>query len=161
MPENGRQHRGNGMLLFSGRCHLPNVTAVERLKSRWAMTAISLRVMEPSARKSDADDLHQIPLHESMIGRWRMLVAPVSRCMARSMSGVCQSLSSPRPSGHPRSCWQRSNPHFVAVDIISAWEKWGPISHLLVLADDLMRVFERRAVDGLVQNSGPLFLISS
>ena len=61
MPENGRQHRGNGMMVFFGRCHLPNVTAVERLKSRWALilsmstrvaiTARSLRVMVPSARK--------------------------------------------------------------------------------------------------------------
>ena len=59
-----------------GRCHLPNVTAVERLKSRWAMippmstrvamTARSLRVMVPSVRKSDLDVLHQIPLQERM-----------------------------------------------------------------------------------------------
>ena len=68
-----------------------------------------------------------------------------------------ESITAP-PSGRPRTCWQRSNSHFVAVNVISAWEKWGPISHPLVLAGDLMRVFEGRAVDGLVQNSGPPLL---
>ena len=72
VSENGRQHRGDGMVLFLGRCHPPNVTAVERLKSRWAMiqpmstrvamTTRSPRVMVPSVRKSDADVLHQIPI---------------------------------------------------------------------------------------------------
>ena len=93
---NGRQHRGNGMVVFFRWCHLPNVTAVEWLKSRWAMippmstrvAKSSLRMMVPSARKSDADDLHHIPLQERMTGRWRMLVASVSRYMARSMSGL-------------------------------------------------------------------------
>ena len=28
---------GEGDVFFFGRCHLPNVTAVDRLKSRWAM----------------------------------------------------------------------------------------------------------------------------
>ena len=63
--------------------------------------------------------------------------------------------------GCPRSRWQRSNSHFVAVIIISVWEKYGPISHPLVLADYLMRVFERQVVGGLLQNSRHLFLISS
>ena len=30
-----------------------------------------------------------------------------------------ESITAP-PSGRPRSYWQRSNPHFVAVDVISA-----------------------------------------
>ena len=37
MPENGRQHRGDRMVVFFGRCHPSNVIAVERLKSRWVM----------------------------------------------------------------------------------------------------------------------------
>ena len=66
------------MVIFFGRCHLPNVTAVERLKSVGDDTTdehtgsddseIS-RVMVPSVRKSDADALHQIPLQERMTGR--------------------------------------------------------------------------------------------
>ena len=66
------------MVDFFERYHLPNVTAVERLKSLWAMippmitrvamTARSLRVMVPSVTKSDADAL-QIPLQERMTGR--------------------------------------------------------------------------------------------
>ena len=70
MPENGRQHRGNETVVFFERCHLPNVTSVERLKSRWAMIPpMSTRVMVPSVRKSDADALHQIPLQERMSSR--------------------------------------------------------------------------------------------
>ena len=70
---------------------------------------------------------------------------------------VIESITVP-PSGRPRSCWKRSTFHFVSVNVISAWEKWGPICHPLVLAGDLMRVFERRAVYALVQNSGPPLL---
>ena len=54
------------------------------------------------------------------------------------------------PSGRPRSYWQCSNSHFVAVNVVSAWEKWSPIRHPLVLPGDLMRVFHLQAVDGLV-----------
>ena len=67
------------MSSFLGDVIIPSVTAVERLKSRWAMippmstqvamTVRSLRVMMPSVRKSDADVLHQIPLQERMTGR--------------------------------------------------------------------------------------------
>ena len=80
---------GMGWWSSFGRRQLPNVTAVERLKSQWAMippmstrlamTAKSLRVMVTTVRKSDADVLHQTPVQERMTGRRRMLVAPVSR----------------------------------------------------------------------------------